>query len=111
MDEQPVTTLHEFCQKRGKSVDFRSWKKGQTNVMNVFVDGKLVGIGSSEQKIIAKLNATRDALEKLCCHEAGFMDIEPPPNEGDGAGELIQRSKQKLHELCTNKRWPKPVYK
>ncbi|KAG1358626.1 Ribonuclease 3-like protein 2 [Cocos nucifera] len=109
--QQPVTALYEFCQKRKKSIDFKHWKMGNMNVMIVFVDGQIIGIGSSEQKIIAKLNATRDALEKLSCPEAGFMDIEPPLAEGGGGGEQIQTSKQKLHELCTKKRWPKPVYK
>ncbi|XP_008775637.3 ribonuclease 3-like protein 2 [Phoenix dactylifera] len=111
LNEQPVTTLYELCQKHGKSVDFKNWKKRKTNVMNVFVDGKLIGIGSSEQKMIAKLNAARDALEKLSCPEAVFMNIGPCSAEGDGAGEQIQGSKQKLHELCSKKRWPKPVYK
>lgn len=111
LDEQPVTTLYEFCQKHRKSVDFKHWKKGQNNVMNVFVDGKLIGIASSEQQKIAKLNAARDALEKLYCPEPAFMDIEPCLREGDGAVEQIEGSKQKLHELCCKKHWPKPVYK
>ncbi|XP_008780917.1 ribonuclease 3-like protein 2 [Phoenix dactylifera] len=110
-DEQPVTTLYVFCQKRGKSVDFEKWKKGQTYVMNVFVDGKLIGIGSSEQKTIAKLNAARDALEKLSCSEAEYMDTEPYLPGEDGAGEHIEGSKQKLNELCSKNRWPRPVYK
>ncbi|XP_010926171.2 ribonuclease 3-like protein 2 isoform X2 [Elaeis guineensis] len=111
LDEQPVTTLYELCQKRGKSVYFKNWKKGQTNVMNVFVDDKLIGIGSSEQKIIAKLNAARDALEKLLCPEAEYMDMEPSLPRGDEAGEQVEGSKQKLSELCSKNRWPRPVYK
>lgn len=110
-DEQPVTALTEFCQKRGKSVEFEDSKEGQTNVMKVFVDGELIGIGSAEQKLIAKLNAARDALEKLLCSEAEHMDTEPCLPGGVGAGELIERSKQKLNELCIKNRWPRPVYK
>ncbi|XP_019708799.3 ribonuclease 3-like protein 2 [Elaeis guineensis] len=103
--EQPVTTLYQFCRKNKKSIRFKHRKIGKMNVMNVLVDGQTIGIGSSKQKIIAKLNATRDALEKLSCPKAGFMDIEPALAEGDGAGEQIQGSKQKLHKLCNKNRW------
>ncbi|KAK1275602.1 Ribonuclease 3-like protein 2 [Acorus gramineus] len=63
--EQPVTALYELCHKLGKAVDFRNWKKGNMNITNVFVNRELVGIGSSKQKEIAKLNAASDALKKL----------------------------------------------
>ncbi|KAJ7963764.1 Ribonuclease 3-like protein 2 [Quillaja saponaria] len=53
---QPVTMLFELCQKRGKQVDIKHWRKG--------IDGKFE----------------------------------------------IEAAKQKLHELCGKKKWPKPTY-
>jgi len=65
VDEQPVTTLHELCQKHGKVAQFKTWQRGGITVVNVFVGWEMVGLGSSEQKVIAKLNAARNALAKL----------------------------------------------
>ena len=108
LDEQPVTTLYEYCQKKGKSVDFKNWRKENVNVTNVFVDGELLGIGSSEHQIIAKLNAARDARQKLDGLGEGGVDMVSVPN---GGGEESNSAKHRLHELCTKKRWPKPVYR
>ncbi|KAJ6819856.1 ribonuclease 3-like protein 2 [Iris pallida] len=112
-DEQPVTSLYEYCQKKGKSVDFKNWRKGSLNITNVFVDGELLGIGSSEQKLIAKLNAARDALLNLSSSEPIEMETDANmcSSLANGAREEKDCSKQKLYELCTKKHWPKPVYR
>ncbi|XBI04343.1 hypothetical protein VPH35_132658 [Triticum aestivum] len=112
VDEQPVSTLHELCQKHGKDVKFKTWQKGGIVVVNVFVGGVLVGMGSSEQMVIAKLNATRDALSKLL---GGGNQQVLTTGVGHGlgveVGELRVECKQKLIEQCSRKHWPKPIFK
>ncbi|XVF33960.1 hypothetical protein REPUB_Repub18cG0016100 [Reevesia pubescens] len=105
---QPVTVLFEICQKQGKHVDIKHWKNGLKNIASVFVDGEFVASGSSEQKEIAKLNAARGALHKL----SNSMDFDVNTFEIDGINESfeIDGAKQKLHELCGKKKWPKPIY-
>lgn len=74
------------------------------------MNGIFVASGSSEQKEIAKLNAAREALEKLAQSmpvNGGFSEIF---DDIDGKFE-IEAAKQKLHELCGKKKWPKPIYK
>ena len=107
---QPVTMLFELCQKQGKHVDIRHWRKGAKNVASVYIDGRFVASGSSEQREIAKLNAVKQALSKL--------SQSIPTNPGmfefsvrlDGSFE-IEGAKQMLHELCGKKKWPKPTYR
>jgi hypothetical protein len=111
IDEQPVSTLHELCQKHGKVAQFKTWQNGGTTVANVFVDGTLVGMGSSEQRVIAKLNAARDAVGKLL---GGAKQQVLTTGVGDISGVEIgelRECKQKLHEQCSKKRWPKPIFK
>ncbi|KAK3137194.1 hypothetical protein QOZ80_5BG0449010 [Eleusine coracana subsp. coracana] len=111
IDEQPVTTLHELCQKHGKVAQFKTWQKGGITAVNVFVGGELVGIGSSEQQVIAKLNAARDALGKLTSGAKKQVLTTAAGNDsGDEVGAL-RECKQKLSELCMRKHWPKPVFK
>ena len=107
---QPITMLFELCQKNGKQLDIRHWKDESKNVFSIHVDGKFVASGSSEQKEIAKLNAAKLALYKL-------WNLMPPT---DGLAKIlsglddsfeIEGAKQKLHELCGKKKWPKPTYK
>ncbi|XP_010244464.1 PREDICTED: ribonuclease 3-like protein 2 isoform X2 [Nelumbo nucifera] len=102
---QPVTTLFELCQKRGKQVDIKHWRKGSSNIASVFVDGKLIASGSSDQKEIAKLNAAKVAVEKLVRMEPTNMEIEGP------GVEEIEGAKQKLSELCSKRRWHPPKYR
>ncbi|KAG6483208.1 hypothetical protein ZIOFF_059850 [Zingiber officinale] len=111
MDEQPITTLHMLCQKHGKILDIKNLNKDSLNITNVFVDGILLGIGSSEQKVIAKLNAARDALQKLSfsCHTAD-MDVDLCSSSCNGVQE-IDGSKKRLNEYCIKKHWLKPTYK
>uniref|UniRef100_N1QU24 Ribonuclease 3-like protein 2 n=1 Tax=Aegilops tauschii TaxID=37682 RepID=N1QU24_AEGTA len=109
IDEQPVSTLHELCQKHGKDVKFKTWQKGGTVVVNVFVGRALVGMGSSEQMVIAKLNATRDALSKLL-GGGNQQVLTTGVGQGVEVGEL-RECKQKLIEQCSRKHWPKPIFK
>ncbi|XP_058101267.1 ribonuclease 3-like protein 2 [Magnolia sinica] len=107
LQQQPVTMLFEYCQKHGRRVDIRHWKKGVKNIANVYVDGKMVGSGCSEQKEIAKLNAAKEALQKL-------LDSEPMSMDTDSqrfGGTQEEGAKQRLNELCSKNRWPKPFYK
>ncbi|OVA09762.1 Ribonuclease III domain [Macleaya cordata] len=109
LEQQPVTMLYELCQKQGKHVNIKHWRKGLKNIASVYVDGKLVGSGCSEQKDIAKINAAKEALEKLC-------SLASLPVEDGSSGRVndiqeIDGAKQKLNELCNKKRWPKPSYK
>lgn len=62
---QPVTMLFELCQKEGKQVKIKHRRKGLTNFASVYIDGKLIASSSTEQKETAKLNAAKDALQKL----------------------------------------------
>ncbi|KAL3508459.1 hypothetical protein ACH5RR_027860 [Cinchona calisaya] len=106
---QPVTLLFELCQKVGKLVDIRHWRKGEENIASVYVDGQFVVSAFSEQKEIARLHAAKAALQKLL-YNAGdkcSMDI---CLELNGSNE-IEGAKQKLHELCGKKKWPKPSYR
>ncbi|KAK1258026.1 Ribonuclease 3-like protein 2 [Acorus gramineus] len=108
--EQPVTALYEFCQKYGMAVDIRNWKKGDKNITNVFVEKKLVGVGCSEQKEIAKLNAAKDALEKLSASNAVTVEVGEvvvPPSVAVDNKEY----KQALNGFCSKKHWPKPTYR
>ncbi|KAF3328843.1 ribonuclease 3-like protein 2-like isoform X1 [Carex littledalei] len=104
--EQPVTTLYELCQKSGKDVKFHIWQKGKTTTVNVFVDSELVGYGSSKQKTIARLNAARDALEKLNGEKSNLLIKSQRKEVGDE-----EEAKQKLNEFCMKRHWPPPVYK
>jgi hypothetical protein len=111
IDEQPVTTLHELCQKHGKVAQFKTWQKDGMIVVNVFVGGEMVGLGSSEQKVIAKLNAARDALGKLIGGAKQQVLINCAANGlVDDIAEL-RECKQKLIEQCIRKHWPKPIFK
>lgn len=106
---QPVTLLFEVCQKDGKQVDIRHWRKGDRNIATVFVDGEFIASASSEQKENAKLHAAKAALEKLPSHITNGrvnMDI---CSGLDGKYE-IEGAKQKLHEVCGKRKWPKPSY-
>ncbi|XP_037462568.1 ribonuclease 3-like protein 2 [Triticum dicoccoides] len=111
IDEQPVSMLHELCQKHGKDLEFKPRQKGGTTVVDVIVGGALVGMGSSKHMGIAKLNATRDALSKLL--GGGSQQVLTTGvghGEGHDVGEL-RECKQKLNEQCSRKHWPKPIFK
>ncbi|KAF7847273.1 hypothetical protein BT93_L3132 [Corymbia citriodora subsp. variegata] len=101
--------LFEVCQKQGKKLEIRQTKKGSTNIASVYVDGNFIASCSSEHKEIAKLNAARRSLAELAPSEPinrGMIEIDV----FDGPFE-IEGAKQKLHELCDKKKWPKPIYR
>ncbi|CAL5390408.1 unnamed protein product [Camellia sinensis] len=106
---QPVTMLFEFCQKEGKQVNIKYRRRRKKNIARVYVDGKFIASSSCEQKENAKFQAAKAALEKLS-HSNGEdkmnVDIYISMN---GTNE-IEGAKQKLHEICGKKRWPKPTY-
>ncbi|CAK9165503.1 unnamed protein product [Ilex paraguariensis] len=107
---QPVTMLFELCQKDGKQVDIRHWRKGEKNIASVYVDGTFIASGCSEQKENAKLHAAKAALKKLSyptTNDKMALDLYVDLN---GTND-IEGAKQKLHEFCDKKKWPKPSYK
>lgn len=91
-------------------MDISHWRKGEKNIASVYVDGKFIASSSSQQKENAKLHAAKVALEKLSCSiSSDKMDVDVY-NSVNGTYE-IEGAKQKLHELCGKKRWPKPSYR
>lgn len=106
---QPITMLFELCQKQGKQVDIKHWKDESKNVISIHVDGKFVASGSSEQKEIAKLNAAKLALCKLWKSMPLTNGLAKIMAGTDESFE-IEGAKQKLHELCSKKKWAKPAY-
>ncbi|KAJ6333238.1 hypothetical protein OIU77_009158 [Salix suchowensis] len=106
---QPVTTLFEMCQKQGKIVDIKHWKNESRNIASVHIDGQFIASSSSEQKEIAKLNAAKGALLKLSnSFPTNLNNVSL--DIFDGSSFEIEGAKQKLHELCIRKKWPKPNY-
>ncbi|CAK9181376.1 unnamed protein product [Ilex paraguariensis] len=102
--------LFELCQKDGKQVDIRHWRKGEKNIASVYVDGTFIASGCSEQKENAKLHAAKAALKKLSyptTNDKMALDLYVDLN---GTND-IEGAKQKLHEFCDKKKWPKPSYK
>ncbi|KAF5730531.1 ribonuclease 3-like protein 2-like [Tripterygium wilfordii] len=109
LQPQPVTLLFELCQKQGKQVHIEHWRNGAKNIASIYVDGHFITSGSSEQKEIAKLNAVKGALHKLLQSMSTDSQIYNFCDEIDDAVEM-EGAKQKLHELCGKKKWPKPYY-
>ncbi|KAL0399198.1 UNVERIFIED_CONTAM: Ribonuclease 3-like protein 2 [Sesamum radiatum] len=62
---------------------------------------------SSEQKENAKLHAAKAALRKLSYDSGDTMNADIF-SQLNGDNEM---AKQKLHELCGKKKWPRPNYK
>uniref|UniRef100_A0A1D1YIY7 Ribonuclease 3-like protein 2 n=1 Tax=Anthurium amnicola TaxID=1678845 RepID=A0A1D1YIY7_9ARAE len=91
--DQPVAALTKLCQQRGWALDFNNWRKGDRAVANAFINGKLLGIGSSDQKHIAKLNAARDALREISRAireaEADATETEEELGIDSGGGVVI----------------------
>ncbi|RXH82824.1 hypothetical protein DVH24_003322 [Malus domestica] len=106
---QPVTVLFELCQKHGKHVDIKHWRDETKSIASVYVDGVFVASGSSEQKEIAKLDAAKIALFKLS-KSLGVSGRSMEFIAGNDGKFQIEEAKQKLHELCDKKKWPKPIY-
>ncbi|KAF9588213.1 hypothetical protein IFM89_008283 [Coptis chinensis] len=110
LKQQPVTMLYELCQKQGKNVDIKHWRRGENNITNVFVDGKLLASACSEQKETSKLIASKAALDKLLMSESMLIKAEGSCELLNGVEELTV-AKQKLIEFCGKKHWSKPTYR
>ena len=109
-EPEPITKLFDVCQKQGKLLDISFLREETKSIASVYVDGKFVASCSSENRVIAKVNAAEIALCKLtqlmCINDAsveiiGGMDDGSFPIEG---------AKQELHHLCVKKKWPEPIY-
>ncbi|KAF8391577.1 hypothetical protein HHK36_023883 [Tetracentron sinense] len=103
---QPVTMLFELCQKQGKQLDIKHWRKGSKSIATVYANGNFIASGCSDQRENAKLNAAKEALKKLLQLDATDMKMDGVIEELE-----IEGSKQKLNELCSKKRWRNPCYK
>lgn len=97
--------LYELCQKDGKHVDIKHWRKEEKDIASVYVDGQFVVSATSENKENAKLHAAKSAITKLACNHTSKLDLEVEPNTEFGG------AKQKLNELCGRKKWPAPTYR
>lgn len=96
--------LYELCQKDGKQVDIKHWRKEEKDIASVYVGGKFVVSASSMNKENAKLHAAKAALKMLASKSTIKLEIEAEPNTELGG-------KQKLNELCGRKKWPTPTYR
>ncbi|KAJ8429130.1 hypothetical protein Cgig2_016413 [Carnegiea gigantea] len=104
---QPVTMLFVLYQKQGKQVDVKHRREIDTSICSIYVDGQLIATGTSDQKDIAQLNAAKEALAKLDKSVLSNIGVVCRVNEMNE----IEAAKQKLHELCDKKKWPKPSYR
>ncbi|KAF3328838.1 ribonuclease 3-like protein 2 [Carex littledalei] len=103
--EHPETKLHELCQKSGKEVKFPTRQNGNTFIVEVLVDGVSISYGTAEQMKIAKLNAARHALEKLCGEKSYLLKSQHKKVAEE------EKAKHKLYVFCAKRHWPLPVYK
>lgn len=103
---QLVTMLYEFCKMQGKQVEIRDCRKLDRNICSIYVDGKLIATGTSDQNETAKLKAAKAALEKLN-KSVNDMDVDFEVNDK----YEIECAKQKLGTLCVKKKWSKPTYR
>ncbi|XAR56721.1 Ribonuclease III [Bertholletia excelsa] len=106
----PVTELHDLCQKNGKKLEIKPKREACMNIASVYVDGKFVVSASDEKKEDAKIYAAIAALEELL-HFKNNQKFGDDICSGIIATSKIGGAKQKLHELCGKKRWPKPSYR
>ncbi|KFK39367.1 hypothetical protein AALP_AA3G235700 [Arabis alpina] len=102
---QPVSMLFKLCHKHDKRIDIRYWKEGKSSIAGVYLDDECFGSGRAENKDTAKLIAAKEALGKL----SESMPVEMVTDEGSQEVEL-EVAKRKLFEICSKKKWPKPVY-
>ncbi|CAL5390422.1 unnamed protein product [Camellia sinensis] len=107
---QPVTMLFDFCQKEGKQVDIKHWRRGEKNIAIVYVDGEFIASSSSEQNENVRLHAAKAALEKLS-HSNSEDKMNVDIYSSMNLTNEIEGAKQKLHDICGKKRWPKPTYR
>lgn len=106
MNGQPVMIPICSTKNKEKVSTSRTRRRDRWMSWTCLSNGKLIKIASSEQKMIAKLNA-RGMRCRSSCFEAGYMDTKPSLPYEDGPTKQIERLKQKLYELCYKKCWPK----
>ncbi|BAU03473.1 hypothetical protein VIGAN_UM112700 [Vigna angularis var. angularis] len=87
----------------GKLLNIKSVRKETDSIAYVFVDGKFIASASAAKKDLAKLEAAKIALDTLA-------PLLPPTSMRPSITDMQLRAKQKLNELCQNKKWPKPEY-
>ncbi|KVI10423.1 ribonuclease 3-like protein 2 [Cynara cardunculus var. scolymus] len=107
---QPITLLYEACQKNQKDVIIRHWRKGDRNIASVYVDGRFVASGSSDNKENAKLHAAEAAFSKLTSSKSSDPVSTQMYDDFNKTIE-VESAKQRVHELCNKKRWSKPIYR
>jgi hypothetical protein len=108
-EPEPITKLLDVCQKQGKLLDISFLREETKSIASVYVDGKFVASCSSENRVIAKVNAAEIALCKL----TKLMCINDPSVEviaGMDGSFPIEGAKQELRQLCVKKKWPEPIY-
>lgn len=103
---QPVSMLFKLCHKHDKRIDIRYWKDGKSTIAGVYLDDEFFASGRAEHKDIAKLIAAKEALGKF----SESMPVEMVIDEGSREVEL-EVAKRKLFEICSKKKWPKPIYR
>ncbi|CDY54644.1 BnaA05g36100D [Brassica napus] len=102
---QPISMLFQLCHKHNKRLAIRYLKEGKRIIAGVYLDDQLFASGSAENKDTAKLLAAKEALGKFseCTPIAMVID--------EGSVEVeVEDAKRKLYEICSKKKWPKPIY-
>ncbi|XP_047339180.1 ribonuclease 3-like protein 2 [Impatiens glandulifera] len=107
---QPVMQLLELCQKYGNQLEFRNSKENGMIIVSVYIDDDFVASSSSLQRDTAKLHAAKIALENLGDYSRCNNKELNAYKVIDGTNE-IAGAKQKLHEICSKKKWHNPVYR
>ncbi|WVZ21657.1 hypothetical protein V8G54_008979 [Vigna mungo] len=113
----PVTELFKVCQKWGKLPEIKSVRNETDSIAYVFVDGQCIASASSVKKDLAKLEAAKIALDRLqsmlspTSMSPSISDMQLNFYTDDNGDMIIETAKQKLNELCQNKKWPKPEYR
>lgn len=110
----PGKTLYEYCQKQGKQIGLKHWVKGSKHRTTIYVDGVFMASHWSNQKDISKLNAAKEALQKLAqCEmnqvEVGLEDKQRASRIKERGG--TERPEQKFTGLCSKKKLQKPGYR
>lgn len=102
---QPISMLFQLCHKHGKRLAIRYLKEGKRNIAGVYLDDEFFASGSAENKDTAKLLAAKEALGKFSECSPIAMVIDEGSVEVD-----LEDAKRKLYEICSKKKWPKPIY-
>lgn len=105
-EPQPISMIFQLCHKHDKRLEIKYLKEGKSNVAGVYLDDELFGSGSAENKDIAKLLAAKEAVRKFSECTPIAMVIDEASVEVE-----LEDAKRKLYEICSKKKWPKPIYR